>query len=65
MEQVQKQRTTSPRTQSNSEELDAKERTEEQEELLARSDDVLDEIDAALQDLEQDLATTFVQRGGQ
>lgn len=61
-EQVQKQKP-APQERAAEKPVEAKARTEEQQALL--DSDIMDEIDAALEGLDQDLAQQYVQKGGE
>lgn len=61
-EQVQKQKP-APQERASEKPVEAKARTEEQQALL--DSDIMDEIDAALEGLDQDLAQQYVQKGGE
>lgn len=63
-EQVQKPKP-APRKEEQTDDLTVKERSEETEALLSESSDWLDEIDEALEGLDQDLAAQFTQVGGE
>jgi len=68
-EQVQKVRSAKEQEMDHLAEEDAKAeaaaRTPEQQDLIDASDDILDEIDKALEGLDQDLAVTYIQQGGE
>jgi len=63
--QVQKQRTTTKSSSKTEEAPEPAKRSPEAQAKLDTSKDFLDEIDEALQGLEEDFATTYTQKGGE
>jgi sugar-specific transcriptional regulator TrmB len=63
-ERVQKQKP-APQEREAEPKAELPSRTPEQQEAIDKADDLLDEIDEALQGLDNELATTFHQKGGE